>query len=321
MTGGQADQIERFDAVTEDPGEIDELTRMMFGASVRVERHDGRPASLRLAQAATTGFGVQRVTWNVDGRCEVGPLERFLCIRLHRGAYGLDQGSGRVTYAAGDTFLADPGRKVDAEVIGADLDSFTIDQGVLQDVALQLAPWSRGRLDFRQAVPVTPQLGRVWDGVLDHVTQSMRDDDLVAENPLIRATLQHLLAATACGVFGLLEDPRGDERVTTRSVSRALSYIDDRLAEPITVGDIAAAAGLSVRGLQDAFRRDLDITPMQQLTRARLSAARRDLLEADPTTGTTVADIARKWGFGQMGRFAGRYRSEFGESPRTTLRG
>ena len=312
-------RVQRFDAVTEDPGEIHELTQAMFGASVRVERSDGRPPSLRLAQAATAEIGVQRVTWNVDGRCDVAPLGRFLCIRLHRGASGLDQGGGRAHHVQGDTFLVDPGGRVDAEVIGADLDSFTIDQSALERVAAQIAPWSHGRLDFRRAVPVSPALGHAWDALLTETSRVLRQDDLLVEHPLLHAGLLYRLAATACAAFDLAPEARAERPGTTRALRRAVGHIDDHLAEPITVGDNAGAAGLSARALNEAFRRVFDTTPHAHLRRSRLHAVRHDLLHAGGST--TVAEVARRWGFQYLGRFADAYRQEFGELPRTTLHG
>jgi transcriptional regulator GlxA family with amidase domain len=47
--------------------------------------------------------------------------------------------------------------------------------------------------------------------------------------------------------------------------------------------------------------------------------ARSALLRADPAT-TSVAEIARKHQFLELGRFAVTYRTIFGEMPSTTLR-
>jgi transcriptional regulator GlxA family with amidase domain len=77
---------------------------------------------------------------------------------------------------------------------------------------------------------------------------------------------------------------------------------------------------MSPRGLQAAFRREKDTTPTAYLREARLEAAHRELLAADPTTGATVEAIAAAWGFTHRGRFAAAYRTRYGQTPATTLR-
>jgi transcriptional regulator GlxA family with amidase domain len=46
--------------------------------------------------------------------------------------------------------------------------------------------------------------------------------------------------------------------------------------------------------------------------------ARRALSLANPSV-STVTDVATQYGFWQFGRFAGRYKELFGESPSVTL--
>lgn len=72
------------------------------------------------------------------------------------------------------------------------------------------------------------------------------------------------------------------------------------------------------RGLQVAFRRHLDVTPRERLRQARLDGAHRDLVYADPHT-TTVASVARRWGFVHLGHFATAYPAAYGERPAQTL--
>lgn len=100
---------------------------------------------------------------------------------------------------------------------------------------------------------------------------------------------------------------------------RALEYVHAHAREPIGTTEIAEAAGLSPRGLQQSLRRHLDQTPGDLLRSVRLDGARVDLLRAD-RDATNVAEIARAWGFGHLGRFSATYRARFGELPSESLR-
>jgi transcriptional regulator GlxA family with amidase domain len=58
---------------------------------------------------------------------------------------------------------------------------------------------------------------------------------------------------------------------------------------------------------------------MACLREIRLRRAHEDLRAADPSA-TTVAAIARRWGFAHMGRFAREYQAAYGQTPSATLR-
>ncbi|WP_269744634.1 helix-turn-helix domain-containing protein [Rhodococcus sp. AW25M09] len=76
--------------------------------------------------------------------------------------------------------------------------------------------------------------------------------------------------------------------------------------------------GVGPRTLQAAFQRERGTTPLEELRRARLARAHADLLDATPD-GTSVTEVATRWGFFHLGRFSQFYRSEFGLSPSQTL--
>ncbi len=107
---------------------------------------------------------------------------------------------------------------------------------------------------------------------------------------------------------------------TGRIVTEAVDFIERHLAEPITVEDIATNADVSVRTLQNQFARDLDQSPTSFLRDRRLDRARSELADASPGSGTSVTDVATRWGFNHLGRFAMVYKSRFGESPSQTLK-
>lgn len=104
------------------------------------------------------------------------------------------------------------------------------------------------------------------------------------------------------------------------AVRAAVNYIEEHLADPITLRDIAMHTNRSVRSIQQAFHDDLHTTPMNYVRDRRLERARNQLADAVPSDGVTVTDVAERWGFNHLGNFSASYRRRFGESPSQTLR-
>lgn len=129
--------------------------------------------------------------------------------------------------------------------------------------------------------------------------------------------MSSLLHAQPSNYRDLLNNPRPAER---RVVRAACEFVEQNLTRPLSVGDIAAATGVSVRSLQAQFKEDLGQTPVAYLRNRRLERARADLADASPGSGVTVTDVATRWGFSHYGRFAATYRARFGETPSQTLR-
>ncbi|ARC58380.1 HTH-type transcriptional regulator CdhR [Frondihabitans sp. 762G35] len=102
-------------------------------------------------------------------------------------------------------------------------------------------------------------------------------------------------------------------------IRAAVDLVQHGAERPLTPADMAEAAGMSPRSLQLAFRKHLGVTPIAYLRQVRLDRVRQELRAGDPDT-TTVADIARHWGFGHLGRFSSAYAMRFGEHPHETLR-
>ncbi len=104
----------------------------------------------------------------------------------------------------------------------------------------------------------------------------------------------------------------------TRLVRLAEELMLAHLDQPLTVRELAARLGASVRRLQYAFKRARDATPRTLLGQLRLDWARQR--PADPAEGRTVAQIALDCGIAHFGRFAAAYAKRFGELPSETLR-
>lgn len=179
------------------------------------------------------------------------------------------------------------------------------------------------RLVFSGPSPVDPALGRQWATLVDYTRAALSEDGSLMLSELVRANAFSHLAAMLLATFPsnfleALERPTA-ERAMPRAVRIAIQYMEENAHRPITVEEVAREARMSIRGLQYAFRSSLDTTPMARLRDIRLAGAHEDLRQADPLSGVTVAAIAVAWGFDHPGRFAKRYRSIYGTSPRQTL--
>jgi AraC-like DNA-binding protein len=103
--------------------------------------------------------------------------------------------------------------------------------------------------------------------------------------------------------------------VAPRDVKRTVDYIHANLQARITLADLVSVSGVPGRTLRQHFNHFKGMAPMAYLRRARFAEARNDLLRRD---GRTITEIARRWGFEHMGRFAAGYRRLFGEAPSRT---
>jgi AraC-like DNA-binding protein len=104
-----------------------------------------------------------------------------------------------------------------------------------------------------------------------------------------------------------------------RAVRQALDYIEQHLSEPLTMAGIATFVGVSVRTIQQGFRDELGVSPMEYLRERRLERVREELVDATAGDGVTVTAVAERWGFNHLGSFAVMYRKRWGESPSQTL--
>ncbi|KQT84093.1 AraC family transcriptional regulator [Aurantimonas sp. Leaf443] len=103
----------------------------------------------------------------------------------------------------------------------------------------------------------------------------------------------------------------------SRVVRRARDYMEAHLATPMTVAEIAAAAGVSVRVLQLTFRKEIDRTPIQYILERRLDLVRDELARAGPDT--RISQVSTRWGFTSASDFSARYKARFGCTPTQTL--
>ncbi|MCX5437586.1 GlxA family transcriptional regulator [Streptomyces sp. NBC_00063] len=115
-----------------------------------------------------------------------------------------------------------------------------------------------------------------------------------------------------------IQRPVESEGLTSTSASRAWALT--RLAEPLTLAELAAHDAMSVRTYSRRFREETGLTPIQWLTQRRVDRA-RELLEQ---TDHTVDRIATEAGFGTGASLRAHFQAGLGVPPgayRSTFRG
>lgn len=96
-------------------------------------------------------------------------------------------------------------------------------------------------------------------------------------------------------------------------IIKALSFIQTHYSEPITLDEIAAVSGLSRYYFIKQFQHQLNMTPMQYLTKIRIQKA-TELLRS---TSSSVTDIAAQVGYANANYFNKVFRKVVGVSAGT----
>ncbi|ROR83562.1 Helix-turn-helix domain-containing protein [Plantibacter flavus] len=158
---------------------------------------------------------------------------------------------------------------------------------------------------------------RRWTETVATVARVVYDD---GSSALLRAEANRAAAVTLLEVFPHVAlQPRSDLAVPSGGKTRAaVEFMIANAHRPMGTDEIAAAAGISLRSLQAAFRREYGVTATDYLRSIRLDRVRQELRDAEPGLAT-VAEVARRWGFTHLGRFAASYTTRFGEYPSVTL--
>lgn len=174
---------------------------------------------------------------------------------------------------------------------------------------------------FELGMDLTTQKAKSWRNLIDTLVSDV-DHEGLTMHAGIRNQFQDLI------ITGLLLSQKHNysesigtdvEPVTSRSVRLAMAACESNPQEPLTVTDMARCAGVSIRSLQDGFKKYVGMSPTDYLRNVRLNRVREELL-AERTFDSSIADIAFSWGFTHLGRFAKIYHERFGELPSETIR-
>lgn len=174
---------------------------------------------------------------------------------------------------------------------------------------------------FELGMDLTTQNAKSWRNLIDTLVSDV-DNGGLTMHAGIRDQFQDLI------ITGLLLSQKHNysesigtsiEPITSRSVRLAMAACEANPQDPLTVTDMAHFAGVSIRSLQDGFKKYVGMSPTDYLRNIRLNRVREELL-AERGFDSSIADIAFTWGFTHLGRFAKLYHERFGELPSETIR-
>lgn len=150
------------------------------------------------------------------------------------------------------------------------------------------------------------------DGALSQVARSVIRAMRAGADSLYADTVSAWLAAHVLlpRAFGTSDDERCAGEISDKRLRRVVELIAARFAEPLTLSELAAEAGISKFHFTRLFRQKLGRTPYRFLTETRLTAARSLLIGTD----LSIGEVASYSGFSSPSRFATAFASKFGAS-------
>jgi AraC-like DNA-binding protein len=309
--------------VTGDPEQAHAFLRTVYGPlTLRLADPDLAAFHLDFDGVATNRFAVERIRHATAVECLFAPAESLVVVHPLEGELHLTSRRDELRAGPGDVLLCDAVTDLRIAAPRLDVEVVRLDPVAVARVAAELTGFDAPTLPIDLCRAVSPARAAHWRATVGHLWRDVLGNDEVMAGPLTRTALFRGLVAMLVESFpnpaiARVGDDRG--RAVPPTLLRAMRYIDDHAAEDIGLADIAAAAGLGARGLQLAFRRHRDVTPLEHLRRVRLDRAHRDLQASTPDDAT-VGGIADRWGFPHHGNFSAVYLRTYGCSPSVTLR-
>ncbi|QUQ65937.1 helix-turn-helix transcriptional regulator [Kutzneria sp. CA-103260] len=304
--------------------EIEELIARRY-ASIRFTTRSQDQNRLRLTQNRLGPIALDVLDYSFEADYAVEPLGRVALFGVESGAFSHVETEGvRDSHGPGEVFLAaQPDRPYAGRECCARFSITLLEPALLSQVAATAPGRTDSPVRLTGFRPITPAAGQHLLHTITFLRDHVISAPTVGDAPLIASTAPQLLAATVLNTFPstALTDPTTEDRHDAHpaTLRRAMAFVDDHAHHDLTVADIAAAAHVTIRALQYAFRRHRATTPMGYLRDVRLHHAHQELLTTDPTLGATVTEIAARWGFFHPGRFARHYQRAYGHPPSRTL--
>ncbi|OMB95470.1 AraC family transcriptional regulator [Mycobacterium colombiense] len=205
-----------------------------------------------------------------------------------------------------------------SRIICLKIDRFAVDDALSDALGRQVT----SQVDFTPLMPTDAAPTQSWINMLVSFKEQFFRPHSVLNQPLAGLPFVDGLVR---GFLLAAEHPHldaltgGDRLAAPRAIRNAIEMIEEEAHLPLTLSSIATRSHISVRTLQLGFQRHLGTSPMAYLREVRLRRAHETLLRSDPSMDT-VASVAYRWGFSNLGRFAAAHAARYRETPTETLR-
>ncbi|HEX8629122.1 MAG TPA: helix-turn-helix transcriptional regulator [Catenuloplanes sp.] len=306
-----------------DPDAIESFWVDRVRARVSFDRTVSTAAAFDFASAALGPFAVGSHRPHTDFRIR-DDVENFYLFTTARDGYtGYTRRGVEHRTGAGRAVAFGPGHGPPTvhSAGGSDLSWLRIESWALErHLETLLGRPVVGHVGLAPQVDLHRGPGRTFLPLFEFIVAQASAADSVLHHPMVagalfEAVLTGMLLATDHPYQDALRQPA--RPAGPRSVKRAVDAIQADPRQPYTAASLAELTGCGVRTLQAGFRLHLGMSPMTYLREVRLTRAHQDL-RRDPMVG--VAQVAARWGFTHLGRFAAAYAARYGTLPSHTRR-
>jgi AraC-like DNA-binding protein len=282
------------------------------------------PYDARLRHSSVAGLGLTTIEYGDAVEIQTDALERFYLVQIALDGAFYSGSLGEEFEFAGDRAqIINPVAPVTMRWNpSCRMFVLRLHRAMVRDYVDVLSGGAaRGAPVFGEAFSLATPAGRRFRRTIEFLLAESGNEASLLRSPMAARQIQQTLFAQlmAASDHDMPFDdtlPRG----VPYYVKRADDFIAANVARDISLVDIVASSGVSMRTLYYGYRRCHGVGPMGRLKRLRLDRAKADLETTHPGDGT-VTDIAMRWGFPHLGRFASDYRARFGATPSETLRG
>lgn len=174
----------------------------------------------------------------------------------------------------------------------------------------------------RDALTITPATAPMAKLQRLHAAaaQLAEDAPAVIANPEAAHGLEQALIAAMVDCLGTSEsdEDKSARRQHAAIMRRFRRVVEENPDQALFIPELCVTIGASERTLRMCCEEQLGVSPKRYLLLRRMHLARRSLRESS-ADATSVTEIATQYGFWQLGRFSGEYKSLFGETPSVTL--